>query len=136
MRKLSFFLVFISLFSFSQERVILKVMNAQKIAWNNGDIEGYMEGYWKNDSLVFIGAKGVTHGWNTTLTNYKKGYPTKEKMGKLDFTDVQIKPLGKKYALVIGKWYLERDEKSIGGIYSLVFQKFKNGWKIISDHTE
>ncbi len=111
-------------------------MEKQKTAWNKGDIRGYMQGYWQSDSLVFIGSRGVSYGWKTTLKNYQKGYPTKEKMGVLSFSDVKITKLGKKYALVIGKWHLERKENTIGGIYSLIFRKFKTGWKIISDHTE
>ena len=121
---------------FSQEKDILKVLHEQQTAWNNGDIENFMKGYWKDDSLLFIGSKGPTYGWQKTLDNYKKSYPTKEKMGILSFSDQKIKMLGKNYAHVFGKWKLTRKDGDLGGIYTLVFQKFKDGWKVISDHTE
>ncbi len=129
-------LITLPFLSFSQNKEIQKVMSDQATAWNNGDLEGYMNGYWKNDSLTFIGSKGVTYGWDNTLKNYKKGYPTKEKMGHLSFSDVTIKPLGKNFALVIGKWKLTREKDEPKGIYTLIFQKIKKDWKIISDHTE
>jgi len=110
-------------------------MATQQIAWNNGDIDGFMKGYWKNDSLLFIGSKGPTYGWKKTLDNYKKSYPNKEKMGFLEFSDIKVKMLGKNYAYVLGKWKLVRTNDSPNGIYTLIFQKFKDGWKIISDHT-
>lgn len=136
MRKIAVLFILFSIFSFAQEKAILKVMNEQKKAWNNGDIEGYMQGYWKSDSLMFIGSKGVTYGWETTFNNYKKGYSTKDKMGELSFTDVKVKKLGNKHALVVGKWHLQRDKNPVGGIYTLIFKKFKSEWKIISDHTQ
>ena len=110
-------------------------MTDQQTAWNNGNIDGYMQGYWKNDSLLFIGSKGPTYGWQKTLDNYKKSYPNKEKMGILEFSDIQVKILGKKHAYVFGKWKLVRTNDSPNGIYTLIFEKFKDGWKIISDHT-
>ena len=94
-----------------------------------------MNGYWKNDSLKFIGRNGITTGWEATLKNYEKGYPTKEKMGTLKFSEVQVKMLGKKHAYVIGKWELERKKDNPKGIYTLIFEKFKEGWRCISDHT-
>ena len=131
----AFLLLLFSVLSFSQEKEILKVMTDQQTAWSNGDIDGYMKGYWKNDSLLFIGSKGPTYGWQKTLDNYKKSYPNKEKMGTLEFTDIQVKMLGEKYAYVFGKWKLIRANDSPNGIYTLIFEKFKDGWKIISDHT-
>jgi ketosteroid isomerase-like protein len=131
----AFLLLLFYVVSFSQKKEILKVMTDQQTAWNNGNIDGYMQGYWKNDSLLFIGSKGPTYGWQKTLDNYKKSYPNKEKMGILEFSDIQVKILGKKHAYVFGKWKLVRTNDSPNGIYTLIFQKFKNGWKIISDHT-
>jgi ketosteroid isomerase-like protein len=128
-------LIALPFLSFSQKKEILKVMTDQQTAWNNGNIDGYMQGYWKNDSLLFIGSKGPTYGWQKTLDNYKKSYPNKEKMGTLEFSDFQIKILGKKHAFVFGKWKLIRQNDSPNGIYTLIFEKFKDGWKIISDHT-
>lgn len=95
-----------------------------------------MQGYWKSDSLVFVGSRGLTYGWKKTLENYKKSYPTTEKMGVLEFSDLRITLLGKKNALVYGKWKLIRKEDAPGGIFSLVFQKINQEWKIISDHTQ
>lgn len=126
---LSFFL------GYSQKKDILNVLHEQQICWNNGNLDGFMKGYWKSDSLLFIGSKGPTYGWQKTLDNYKKSYPNKEKMGILEFSDVNVTMLGKNYAYVFGKWKLIRQNDSPNGIYTLTFQKFKDGWKIISDHT-
>lgn len=133
-----FLLVLFSVFTIfqAQEKDILKVMNDQQIAWNNGDLDGFMQGYWNSEEMMFIGKSGPNYGWQKTLDNYKKSYPTKEKMGILTFSDQKIKMLGKNYAHVFGKWKLTRKDGDLGGIYTLVFQKFKNGWKVISDHTE
>lgn len=125
----------LSISGFSQRKEILEVMQKQQSAWNRGDIDGFMQGYWKNDSLLFIGSKGPNYGWQKTLENYKKSYPNREKMGILEFSDIQVKPLGKKYAQVFGKWKLKRTTDGPNGIYTLIFQKFRDGWKIISDHT-
>ena len=136
MRKYYFLILLMTSFlSFSQEKDILHVLQQQQLDWNKGDIESFMNGYWKSDSLLFIGSKGPTYGWQKTLDNYKKSYPNKEKMGVLEFSDIQVKMLGKYYAYVFGKWKLIRQNDSPNGIYTLVFQKFKDGWGIISDHT-
>ena len=129
-------LILLTAFCFGQEKEILKVLNAQKESWNSADIEGYMQGYHKSDSLMFIGAGKVSYGWQNTLTSYQKGYPTKEAMGILSFSNIKVKPLGRKYAFVTGKWEIQRAETELKGIFSLIFQKFNHGWKIISDHTE
>ena len=120
---------------FSQEKEILKVLHTQQEAWNKGNLETFMSGYWKNDALLFVGSSGPTYGWQKTLDNYKKTYPNKEKMGVLEFSDISVKPLGKDYAFVFGKWKLIRENDSPNGVYTLIFQKFKDGWKIISDHS-
>lgn len=125
-----------SLSVFCQKKEIINVMKSQQTAWNNGDIEKFMQGYWESDSLLFIGSRGPTYGWQATLDNYKKSYPTKVKMGTLEFSEIHVKPLGKKFAYVFGKWKLQRAEDTPGGIYTLIFQKFNDGWKIISDHTQ
>ena len=120
---------------FSQEKEILKVLHTQQEAWNKGNLETFMSGYWKNDALLFVGSSGPTYGWKKTLDNYKKTYPNKEKMGILEFSDISVKPLGKDYAFVFGKWKLIRENDSPNGVYTLIFQKFIDGWKIISDHS-
>ncbi|MBS1573160.1 MAG: nuclear transport factor 2 family protein [Bacteroidetes bacterium] len=121
---------------FSQKKEIMQVLQNQKTAWNKADVEGYMQGYWKNDSLVFIGSKGPVYGWKTTLENYKKSYNTPAKMGELNFSDIQIKLLDKNYAFVLGRWKITRENDSPNGIFTLIFQKFGKDWKIISDHTQ
>lgn len=128
----------ISLYGASQsknESAIRRVLEIQSSDWNRGDIEGFMEGYWKNDSLMFIGRTGVTYGWNNTLNNYKKGYPDTAAMGKLTFTMIQIKKFSRKFYHVTGKWFLKRSIGDVGGYFTLVFQKINGRWVIISDHT-
>ena len=87
---------------------IQKLLQAQQKSWNEGKIEAYMQGYWNNDSLTFVGKRGVTRGWKNTLANYKKSYPDKNAMGKLDLQILNIKLLGKDLAFVVGKWDLKR----------------------------
>ncbi|MEP6700060.1 MAG: DUF4440 domain-containing protein [Bacteroidota bacterium] len=117
------------------ELAIRKLLNEQTAAWNRGDIEGFMNGYWENDSLMFIGKTGVTYGWTNTLNNYKKGYPDTVAMGKLSFTLLQVKKLSKEYFHVTGKWYLKRSIGDASGHYTLVFRKIHSRWVIISDHS-
>ncbi|MBP6144502.1 MAG: nuclear transport factor 2 family protein [Sediminibacterium sp.] len=114
---------------------ILQIMSAQEKAWNEGDIEQFMKGYWENDSLVFVGKSGLTYGYNNTLANYKKGYPDKTYMGKLKFTILSMQPLGKQFYRVIGKWELTRTVGNLSGHYTLLLQKINGEWKIISDHS-
>jgi ketosteroid isomerase-like protein len=114
---------------------ILQIMAAQEKAWNEGDIEQFMKGYWENDSLVFVGKSGLTYGYNNTLANYKKGYPDKTYMGNLKFTILSMQPLGKHFYRVIGKWELTRTVGNLSGHYTLLLQKINGEWKIISDHS-
>ena len=117
------------------EVVIRKILDVQTAAWNRGDIENFMKGYWENDSLMFIGKSGVTYGYNNTLANYRKGYPDTAAMGKLAFTLIQVKKLSKEYYHVTGKWFLKRSIGDIGGHYTLLFKKINGRWVIISDHS-
>jgi len=114
---------------------ISQIMFQQQKAWNNGDLEGFMQGYWSNDSLVFIGSRGLTYGWETTLNNYKTSYPTKDKMGELKFTLKQVKVITKEDAFVIGKWELTRPGDHPEGHYTLFWKKIEGVWKIIADHS-
>ncbi len=115
---------------------IMSVLNIQILAWNEGNIDQFMVGYWQSDSLMFIGKSGMTQGYQMTLDNYKKGYPDRAAMGTLKFDILKIKPLGKKHSLVVGKWHLTRPEKGdVGGHFSLVFEKIKGKWVIIADHS-
>jgi ketosteroid isomerase-like protein len=110
-------------------------MNEQTRAWNRGDIEGFMKGYWKNDSLMFIGKSGITYGWANTLNNYKKGYPDTAAMGKLSFNIISVKKLSKEYYYVIGEWHLQRSIGDLEGHYTLLFRKENERWVIIADHS-
>lgn len=109
-------------------------MQLQEFAWNSGNIDGFMDYYWKSDSLKFIGSKGITYGWSNTLNNYKKNYPDKAAMGILKFNIIDARQIGKNYIYVIGKWDLNKD-KPVGGHFTLLWQKINKKWVIISDHT-
>jgi hypothetical protein len=113
---------------------ILKVLEDQRICWNNGDLAGYMEGYWKSDSTRFIGKSGVQYGWNATFESYKKGYPNKEAMGILTFKVISLEPINETSVLMIGKWDLDRKEKA-GGHFSLIWKKVNGKWVIATDHS-
>ncbi|HEX4876446.1 MAG TPA: DUF4440 domain-containing protein [Chitinophagaceae bacterium] len=134
-------LPFFLLFCFStqaqskNEKKIRAILTEQTQAWNRGDIESFMKGYWENDSLMFIGKSGVTYGWKNTLSNYKKGYPDTAAMGKLTFTLIQVKKLSAKYYHVTGKWFLKRSIGDVGGHYTLLFKKINGRWYIIADHS-
>lgn len=117
------------------EKAIMKVLDDQNAAWNRGDIDGFMKGYWENDSLMFVGKSGVTYGWTNTLNNYKKGYPDTAAMGKLIFTNIKVKKLSKWYYFIVGKWYLKRSIGDVSGHYNLLMQKINGRWVIIADHS-
>jgi ketosteroid isomerase-like protein len=113
---------------------IRAVMNEQAVAWNKGDIDGFMRGYWNSDKLVFVGST-VTRGWKGTLDRYKKSYDSREKMGTLTFSDLEIDVVSKDAAVVLGSWSLARTSDNPHGKFTLIFRKFKDGWKIVHDHT-
>jgi hypothetical protein len=119
----------------AQETEIRALLQKQTEAWNRGELEDFMEGYWKNDSLMFIGKSGITYGWQQTLDNYKRGYPDKTAMGQLTFTLIEIKRLSSKYYSVVGRWNLKRTIGDIGGHYTLLMKKINGVWVIISDHS-
>lgn len=121
-----------------QDIVAVKsVLTMQIQAWNNGDLDGYMQGYWKSDSLTFIGKKGVTKGWQQTLDNYKKSYPDKSAMGQLGFELISIEQLSQSDIYVVGKWNLTRDKKlgDLSGHFTLLLKKINSQWVIVSDHS-
>lgn len=134
------FLFFILFSGLSQpvnknKSAVLKILEKQTEAWNRGDIEGFMNGYWENDSLMFIGKSGVTYGWANTLNNYKRGYPDTAAMGKLNFTILEVKKLSKKYYHITGKWFLKRSIGDVSGHFTLLFEKINDRWVIIKDHS-
>jgi len=114
---------------------IRAVLDAQCVAWNRGDIEGFMEGYERSAQTVFVSGDNVTHGWQTVLDRYKKNYNTREKMGTLTFSDLEITLPAKESAVVLGRWHLKRASDEPHGRFTLIFRKTKQGWKIIHDHT-
>ncbi|HXC47997.1 MAG TPA: DUF4440 domain-containing protein [Candidatus Sulfotelmatobacter sp.] len=114
---------------------ILAVMTAQQSDWNRGNIRGFMDGYWNSSELTFAGTRGFTRGWQPVLARYEKNYTDKAAMGTLGFSELEIRQLGPDAALVLGRWHLQRQAGDVGGIFTLVFQKFPEGWRIIHDHT-
>jgi uncharacterized protein (TIGR02246 family) len=114
---------------------IAAVLNAQQAAWNRGDVEAFLTGYWRSPELTFSGSNGLSRGWDGVLARYKKNYPDRAAMGQLDFSDLEFRFLGPDCALVLGRWHLKRETDEIGGVFSLVWQRFPDGWKIIHDHT-
>ncbi|MGF7230838.1 YybH family protein [Arachidicoccus sp.] len=141
MKKIIFLPIVVLTFSFSfaqkssTRQAILHVMQSQQIAWNNGDIDGFMKGYWKDDSLQFVSSKTITYGWREILDHYKKSYPNKASMGVLQFSNLQIQQLSPKACFVIGVWHLNRVKDEVGGHFTLLFKKINNYWVIVVDHT-
>jgi ketosteroid isomerase-like protein len=121
------------------ERAVAKavraVLEAQEAAWNAGDIEGFMDGYWRHRDLRFASGGTVTTGWLSTLERYQVRYETPQKMGRLAFTDLDVTVLGSDAALVFGRWALERAEDRPAGLFTLLFRKTDRGWVIVHDHT-
>ncbi len=136
-------LVFLQSALFAQEspdKAIRAVLDAQVQAWNAGNIEEFMQGYWNTDSLRFASGGNIRRGWKTTLERYKKSYPDKAAMGKLTFANLEISLLSSDAALVFGKWELTREQDKTPqdrpqGLFTLTFRKMPQGWKIIHDHT-
>ena len=129
----------ISLNIFAQEdkdyKKIKDILQTQVKAWNNGDIDAFMEYYWKSEQLQFIGSGGITYGWQNTLDNYKKRYPDLQAMGQLSFEIIQVDKRSKKVITLVGKFHLSRDMGDLEGIFLLVWKKIKGEWKIVADQT-
>lgn len=120
-----------------KSKAIRAVMDAQVAAWNKGDLEGYMDGYWRSPDLEFYSGTTITKGWDATLERYKKRYQSGgNEMGQLDFSDLDVHTNSSGVAWVSGKWHLKmKDGTDRGGLFTLIFHKMPNGWKIIHDHT-
>jgi len=121
--------------SYRWQKEIQAVLMTQQDAWNRGDIEGYMQGYWKSDSLLFTSGGNIQRGWNATYEKYKKSYDTNTKMGKLDFSNLETNLLSPESAWIFGYWELKREKDNPHGVFTLILRKFTDGWKIIHDHT-
>jgi len=111
------------------------VLSRQAAAWNRGDIDAFMEHYWKSDELTFSSRGHTTRGWTRTKENYKRRYPTREQMGQLKFSQLETTSLGDSAALVLGRWQLMREQSPVEGNFTLVFRRIDNKWVIIHDHT-
>lgn len=122
-------------FAQNDEAAIRGLMAEQTAAWNGGDLEGFMQTYWKSDSLLFVGKSGPTRGWQPTLDNYRRGYPDTAAMGKLSFNLLELRPLSPDHYFVVGKWMLQRTAGNLSGHFTLLLRKIKGQWKIIADHS-
>lgn len=117
------------------EQAVRAVLEAQVAAWNRGDIAAFMDGYARSDETTFVSGDSVTHGWQTVLDRYKKNYDSREKMGTLAFTELEVNAIGDKLAIVIGRWQLTRAGDTPKGRFTLIFSRTKDGWRITHDHT-
>jgi len=144
-KKLTYVLfILLSFNGFAQEKLatfetskteITTMMLQQAKDWSNGDIDAFMQGYIKSDSLKFIGSNGLTYGWKNTLENYKKGYPTKEHTGILTFNLLDFDQLAEGLFLVIGEFHLKRTVGDANGMFSIILKRIAGEWKIIADHS-
>ena len=117
---------------------ITQLLTTQQDDWNKGDVDAFMSAYWKSPDLTFVGASGLQRGYDAVYARYKKAYPNSAAMGHLDFSELEFHFTGNDGALVIGHWHLTRENSAggdIGGVFSLVWQRFPEGWRIIHDHT-
>jgi len=116
---------------------ILERMSAQEAAWNAGDLDGFMAAYWRSDSLLFVGSRGPSRGWDTTLDNYRRSYPDRTAMGQLTFGMEELTFAGQDHALMLGSWRLDRTEglDTLSGWFSLVWERKQGDWVIVRDHS-
>ena len=119
----------------ADEVEIRAVLLAQATSWNRGDIESFMEGYWRDPDLRFAGGDTVVRGWQSTLMRYQERYPDGAAMGELSFTDLEVDLLSDDAAIVYGRWRLDREADTPNGLFTLVFRDFGSGWVIVSDTT-
>ena len=136
-KSLAVLFVSLRLLTAAAEDDIRRVLDDQVVAWNRGNVRAFMSGYDNSPETTFVGTT-ITKGHAEVLANYLKRYPTKEKMGTLEFSDLEIHALDAGYASVIGRWHLTRTKEAggdVGGIFTLLFRKTAQGWKIILDHT-
>ncbi|MFN2509905.1 MAG: nuclear transport factor 2 family protein [Pyrinomonadaceae bacterium] len=111
------------------------VLDAQREAWNRGDLEGYMDGYARSAEITFVSGDTITRGWQTVHDRYQKNYDSREKMGTLTFSDLETNVLSKDAAVTIGRWHLQRAADQPHGRFTLVFHRTREGWRIVHDHT-
>ncbi len=117
----------------TDRETILSILKTQERAWNNYDLEGFMDGYWKSDSLKFYGGSGLTYGWEQTLKNYHKRYPSKDHTGTLKFVINDVTKIQGESYFVMGEYHLTRNVGDANGIFMIIFKKIDGEWKIVSD---
>ncbi len=133
---LSIFTILISCNSTTEKQdkeAIISLMKLQEEAWSKHDLEGFMKGYWKSDSLKFYGSSGLTFGWDKTLANYKRGYPTPDHSGSLKFKINDITKIEKESYYVMGEYHLTRKVGNANGVFMIIFKKINGEWKIVAD---
>ncbi len=116
------------------ENEIKDILNKQKISWNDKNIEGFMEYYWNSEKFTFQSGNKRLHGWDALLSRYKESY-SGEKWGLLDFTDIEIKVLSNDIAYVLGRWKLIYKDSSEEGLFTILFLRMPEGWRIVHDHS-
>jgi ketosteroid isomerase-like protein len=114
---------------------VISILQEQQTCWNNGDINCFMQHYWNNDSLSFVGKYGIQYGWNKTLENYLKSYPDKDAMGELVFDIVKVDQFSQNCIYILGKWNLKRKIDNPKGYFTIIFKKINDQWLIVSDHS-
>ena len=119
----------------SVKQDILKVLNNQEQAWNAFNIERFMQGYVRSDSLRFAGGDTVYYGWQTTLERYQRTYPDPSAMGRLTFSRISVRIISREAAMVFGRYTLERENDMPTGLFTLLFKQIERNWKIVHDHT-
>jgi ketosteroid isomerase-like protein len=111
------------------------VLEAQQAAWNRGDIEGFMDGYAREEATTFVSGDTITRGWQTVLDRYKQSYDSPARMGKLTFSELEFRPLSEFYTMATGRWRLERTADAPRGRFTLIFRRTNAGWRVVHDHT-
>ncbi len=133
------FLFFIGTFQLiaqeNDKKLILKLLEDQRQAWNRGELKEFMLGYIKSDSLLFVGKNGPQYGWDNTLSNYKKSYPDQKAMGFLSFNIHEVRLISSDHAFVLGAWHLKREKDEPNGFFTLLVKKINGEWKVIADHS-
>lgn len=116
-------------------RTIGALLNEQVADWNRGDIPAFMSGYWKSNGTEFVSSAGVFQGWDDVLKRYERTYPSRATMGHLTFSGLEVHVLCPDSAYVVGKYRLDREKDHPEGVFTLIFRKFPEGWRIVNDHT-
>lgn len=119
----------------AEEEAVRSILDAQVIAWNNGDLEAYLAAYWKSDSLQFVTPRGVSHGWNAALESYRNRFPDRVAMGTVSYDILSVSPLSPEVFVVLGKFQVTRAIGQVEGIFTLLFRKVDGRWVVVYDHT-